>query len=137
VLLALSMPRMGKEMRSGTVMQVYVADGSRVAVGTKLADVRVDLSAVALQDCPPVYWFRMVAREKGWVRKLLTSTGETRTVGDLLALIGTEPDEAVEGTPVREFRIVSAGILPQWEGPGVIKYGQQGSDPPPPAGPGG
>src|ERR671938_73658 len=103
------MPRMGEPMVSGEIRQLWVEEGSPLRVGSTLLDVRVDLSARAVQDCPPIYYFRVVSNEKGWVRKLSAAVGDTREVGQVLALISTELDEPLEGEPVRALRVSRAG----------------------------
>jgi len=106
---------MGQQMTSGTVTSLGIAAGDPLKVGSKLLDVRVDLSTAAPQDCPPIFYFRMVAREKGWVRKVAVSVGEEKSVGDVLALISTEPDEPLDGPVVRPLRVASAAIVPEFE----------------------
>jgi pyruvate/2-oxoglutarate dehydrogenase complex dihydrolipoamide acyltransferase (E2) component len=107
---------MGALMSAGTVGKLHVAEGGEIKPGSKLLDVYVDLSAVAPQDCPPVYSFRVVSREKGWVRKLTASVGEVKETGALLALLSTDPDEPLEELPVRALRTTAAGIVgePDW-----------------------
>lgn len=116
MILSLVMPRMGELMSAGSVRKLHVAEGGEIKPGSKLVDVHVDLSAVAPQDCPPVYSFRVVSREKGWVRKLTASVGELKGTGTLLALVSTDPDEPLEGRPVRPLRVAAAGIVgePDW-----------------------
>ena len=111
MILSLQMPQMGEQMTVGVIEKIYVAEGSAVQPGSRLLDVRVDLSAVAPQDCPPVYSFRIVARERGWVKQLTPSVGDVCAVGTVLALIGTDSEEPLTGSPGRLFRVTFAGIL--------------------------
>jgi pyruvate/2-oxoglutarate dehydrogenase complex dihydrolipoamide acyltransferase (E2) component len=120
VLLSLTMPSMGQQMISGNITFLGIAVGDQLKVGLKLLDVRVDLSTAAPQDCPPIFYFRMVAREPGWVRQIAAAVGEEKTVGAVLALISTEPDEPLDGPVARSLRAASAAILPEFEWPGSV-----------------
>jgi hypothetical protein len=46
-----------------------------------------------------------------WVRRLSASAGEAKEVGDVLALLSTQPDEPLDGPVVRPLRVACAGIL--------------------------
>src|SRR5689334_10235757 len=105
------MPQMGDLMRSGIIYTVNLSEGMAISPGTKLMDVYVDLSAAAPQDCPMSFHFRAVSRERGFVRRLQMAVGESKEVGELLALISTDPDEALEVPVTRSLRITTAGIV--------------------------
>jgi hypothetical protein len=107
---------MGALMSAGTVTTLHIAAGGEIRPGSRLLDVRVDLSAVAPQDCPPVYSFRVVSRETGWVRQLTAAVGEVKETGALLALISSDPAEPLDGSPTRPLRTTAAGIIaePDW-----------------------
>lgn len=98
-------------MQCGFLIRVAVREGGALSPGSQLVDVRVDLSAGAPQDCPPVYCFRAICREKVWVRKVLAAAGEVREVGEVLALVSTQPDEPLDSAVVRPLRLACAGIL--------------------------
>ncbi len=115
MLFSLTLPALTRQMRSGVIIQLDATEGCPLSVGSRLLDVRVDLSAVAAQDCPPIYFFRLVARERGWVRKVCARVGEERGVGDLLALISTDPEESLDGPPARALRIASASVVPEFQ----------------------
>jgi pyruvate/2-oxoglutarate dehydrogenase complex dihydrolipoamide acyltransferase (E2) component len=97
-------------MSSGTIECCYVELGSPIKAGQKLFDLRVDLSSGFSQYCPPISYFRVVAREAGWLRKLLVKPGDTLNVGDLLAIFSTSSDESEDNTPERPLRVTTAGI---------------------------
>ena len=78
MILSLNMPRLGDPVIHGLIDKIHVSEGCRIEAGSKLFDIRVDLSAVAPQDCPPVSYFRMVSREGGWVRRLTCASGATQ-----------------------------------------------------------
>ena len=80
------------------------------SAAAKLFDLRVDLSAGFSQYCPPISYFRVVAREKGILRQLLVKPGDNVNVGDLLAIFSDTADEESAGQPVRPLRVTTAGI---------------------------
>jgi hypothetical protein len=116
MLLISRMPRMGDLMRSGVIEKIGVAEGALLSPGSKLFDIRVDLSAAATQDCPPVFSFRVVSRERAWVRRLDATVGDVKEVGEILLLLSTEPAEPLDGPPARSLRVATAGIMnePGW-----------------------
>jgi pyruvate/2-oxoglutarate dehydrogenase complex dihydrolipoamide acyltransferase (E2) component len=111
VLLTLQMPQLGKEMALGTIFRVLVAPGGSIERGSMLAEVRVDLSDIAEQNCAPISLFRIVAAESGWIRSFDAKPGDRIDVGGPLALASTERDEPVKGNqPARALR-VSVGAV--------------------------
>jgi pyruvate/2-oxoglutarate dehydrogenase complex dihydrolipoamide acyltransferase (E2) component len=121
VVLSLVLPRMAELESSVRLEKIYVVEGDQIASGSKLFELRVDLSAVAEQDCPPVTYFRVVSRERGWVRKAQAEVGKAYSVGDLLALVSTDPTEPIEGDAVRVLRTACAAVVrePGWLEEGV------------------
>jgi hypothetical protein len=104
-------------MQSGMITRVDIAEGSALVMGSKLLEVRVDLSGAAPQDCPPIFYFRVVSNERGWVRRLSASVGEEKGVGEVLALVSTGPDEPLDGPPARSLRVSNAAVLPELDWP--------------------
>ena len=118
MLLTLALPRIHAMMAAATIEAVYVRAGDALAVGAKVCDVTVDLSAVAAQDCPPISHFRLVLRERVWVREVAVAPGAEVAVGATLLRLTTTPDERIDGPAEREARVSIAGILAQpeaWE----------------------
>ena len=111
MILAIRMPQMGNYMRNGTIRQLCVNTGAELKPGDHVVEVSVDLSDIAAQDCPPIYHFRVVAREHGCIRSLSITEGDVRDVGDLLGLVSTTPDETLEPGPTRDLRTARVGIL--------------------------
>jgi len=112
MLLDLRMPGFGDRMAEGTVHRLLIEPGARVDKGTRLFEVFVDLSAIAEQNCAPVFFFRIVAAESGWCRSVAVKPGDRRAVGEILALVSTTPDEAPESiTGDRGLRISVATVL--------------------------
>jgi hypothetical protein len=108
-LLELRMPRVGEAMKAGRVHKLLAAPGTRVERGTPLLEVRVDLTGVAEQNCTPVSYFRIVARESAVLRDVVAAVGDEIRVGDLLATLGPAEGGATEG--VRPLRI-NVGVVP-------------------------
>jgi pyruvate/2-oxoglutarate dehydrogenase complex dihydrolipoamide acyltransferase (E2) component len=116
MILSLNMPQLGALMVQGVIQEIHVSEGCRIDAGSKLFDIRVDLSEVAPQDCPPVSFFQMVSREKGWVRQLNCAIGQSHSVGQVLAVVSSDQDEPCDTSPLRPLRISTVGVLsaPEW-----------------------
>ena len=113
MLLNLTLPRINPEMTSAIIDHIHIALDAAVPLGGKLLDLTVDLSAAATHDCPPISHYRLVARDRVWLRRLNVAAGSAPEVGACLALFSTEPDEPLSGPPARLLRFVVAGIVPQ------------------------
>lgn len=102
------------------IIQLYMTTGTEVRPGGKLFDVRVDLSAAAVQDCPVVTYYRVTSLERAWVRQVQGTVGSQVAVGDLVALLSATADEAIDAPPSRTLRVSKVGILhvPDWLGEG-------------------
>jgi hypothetical protein len=106
----LRLPKINPNMSAAVVECAYADSGALLKVGDKLFDLSVDLSSGFSQYCPPISYFRVVVREKLWLRKTLVVPGDSCDVGAPLALFSTEQDESLEGAPARAIRITTAGI---------------------------
>ncbi len=102
MLLAFALPRVNPHMSSAIVSAIHAREGD----------------ALAAQDCPPISHFRVVLRERAWLRRLLVARGDEVAVGAPLAWFSTEPDEPLDAAPAREARISIAGILMPPRAPG-------------------
>jgi hypothetical protein len=111
LLLNLTLPRINEHMTSATIATIHASVGMALPLGAKFVDLIVDLSAVAPHDCPPLSMYRIALRDRVWVRKLVVATGDEIAVGAVVALFTTEPDESIEGEPVRSIRVTVAGII--------------------------
>jgi len=116
LLLNLNVPRINDFMTSAIVEAVYARPGEAAPIGAKLFDLTVDLSAAAPHDCPPVSHYRIVSRERAWLHRLCVKPGDEPMVGAPLAVLATDPDEALDGEPARAARIAIAAIMhqPSW-----------------------
>jgi hypothetical protein len=113
LLLNLTLPRINPEMSAATIDRILIPLGAAVPIGGRLLDLTVDLSAAATHDCPPISHYRLVSRDRVWLRRLDVSAGAEPEVGACLGLFSTEPDEPLTGPPARLLRYVVAGIIPQ------------------------
>ena len=96
-------------MREGQIHRVCVAVGQRFEARTRLFEVRVDLSAVAPADCPPIFFFVIVAAESGFVRELTCRVDDVVEVGAPMLVATTTEDEPVASC-ARELRMAVATI---------------------------
>jgi hypothetical protein len=111
--LTLKLPQILTDVNFARIEKVYLAEMQFVGPGSKLLDLRVDLSAAALHDCPPVSFYRLAFRERAWVRRLGVTEGDIRETGAELALFSTEESEPIDGVLARAARITTAGIIYQ------------------------
>lgn len=110
MLLSLTLPRINERMSRAKIDLVHAKLDTLAPVGSKLLDLTIDLSAEAVHDCPPLSHYRMVLRDKAWLRRLEVAPGDTPDVGAALALFSTTPDEPLDGPPQREVRLSIAWI---------------------------
>lgn len=119
MLMTLALPRIGEHSGAVFVEAVHVAVGVELGVGSKLLDLRVDLSAVAAHDCPPISFYRVVLRERGWLRRLDVPVGAAVDVGNMLAVFTSGEADPLDGVATRPLRVTVAGIVRQgawWRG---------------------
>jgi hypothetical protein len=117
LLLVLKLPNLLTDVRLAKIETLFVVEGQFLKPGMKVLDLRIDLSSVAAHDCPPVSFYRIAFRDRGWLRRLSVANGDTREAGMELALFSTEEDEPLEGSPGRLARFTTAGIIHRsdWE----------------------
>ncbi|MBV8424426.1 MAG: hypothetical protein JO349_04490 [Candidatus Eremiobacteraeota bacterium] len=116
LVLTFTLPQIHPEMRSAVIQAIYVHEDALITRAGKFLDVSVDLSSVALHDCPAISFFRIALRDRAYVRSLLIARGDEVAVGTPMARLSTEPDEPLDGVPNRPARVTIAGILyqPDW-----------------------
>lgn len=113
MLLNLTVPRINDYMTVAIVEAIHAQAGQALEVGAKLFDLKVDLSAAAPHDCPPISHYRLVLRERAWLRRLDVVLGDEPAVGEALALFSTEPDEPLGVEAARPVRVAIAAIIHQ------------------------
>ncbi len=110
MILALSLPAILPEMTEACVTGILSTPGA-LRPGAPLLDLSVDLSAVALQDCPPISYYRLALREAAWLRRVMVAVSDRPAVGATLLLFSTEADEDLSQAPARQIRHMVAGIV--------------------------
>ena len=113
MILRVDLPSINQSADTAVVETIYPSEGSLLQPGSKLVDLKVDLSLAVAHDCPPITFHRIAVREGVWVRRILVSAGEEVPVGSVLALCSTAPDEGVDEEPARALRVSIIGILHQ------------------------
>lgn len=105
------LPAIVNQMNGATLECLYAKPGDLLKVGSKLFDISVDLSSAFAQECPPVSFFRVVMRETAWLRKIDREPGGFASLGDVIAVLSTEPDEPIAAPNARVVRTTVAGIV--------------------------
>ncbi len=107
----LRLGRLNPQMSGAMIETVYVQPGTLLKIGEKLFDISIDLRAAFAQDCPPISYFRLVLRERLWLRRVPLHPGQFCDVDGLLALFSTDADEPEDGPCARGIRTAIAGIV--------------------------
>src|SRR6185312_2756256 len=89
LLLNLTLPRINPEMTAAIIDRILIPLGAAVPIGGKLLDLTVDLSAAAPHDCPPISHYRLVSRDRAWLRRIDARRREVCPLGAPLALFST------------------------------------------------
>jgi hypothetical protein len=110
LLLEYRLPRINANMTEASIERRYAEPGDALGIGTRLLDLRVDLSSSFSQDCPPISFYRIVMRERAYLREVRPGDGAACPVGDVIAIFSTEPDEPLGGVAARAIRVATAGI---------------------------
>ena len=110
MLYELRLTKINPNMTAATIECLYAEPNTPLKIGDKLFDISVDLSSGFSQYCPPISYFRMVAREKVFLRKLHVAAGDNCEVNTVLATLSTELEDDDSQAPARALRITTAGI---------------------------
>ncbi len=119
MLLTVLLPAVNPHMRSAVIDAVHVRPGDLLAPGSRILDIKVDLSLAIPHDCPPVTFHRIASREHAWLRQLSVGLNDEAEPGAILAILSTMPDESLDSAPARAARCSVAGILHEsdwWSG---------------------
>lgn len=111
MILELRLPDIVPQMTGATAECLFAEAGDALRLGSKLVDLRVDLSSAFAQECPPISYYRIVLREKAYLRQINLQPGEYVGLDGPVALLSSSPDEPLDQTPERPLRITVAGIL--------------------------
>ena len=110
MILSLVLPRMGELTRPGTVRRVIARAGDALRPGAPLLEVRVDLDETNARDCPATIFYRLIATERAYLRRLSVAPGDVLEVAAPIGLATTSLEEAFDGPPVRTLRTASISI---------------------------
>ena len=110
MILTLTLPLVGEQMRRGTVHRVLARPGDTLRPGIPLLEVRIDFGAAKAQDCPPVVYFRLIATERAYLRMLAAAPGDVVDAGAAMGIATTTPEESCEGPAGRALRTTSVSI---------------------------
>ena len=110
MILSLTLPKVGSQMEQGAIHKLVAKPGDELRPGTPLLEVRVDLGAAKVQDCPPLMFFRLIATERAVLRSLWVATGAIVDVGAPIGLATSTAGESAAGAPVRGLRTTSVAI---------------------------
>ena len=110
MILSLTLPRVGELMSHGTVHKLIARPGDDLRPGAALLEVRVDLGAAGRQDCPPVFFFRLIATEKARLAAITVAAGDAVAVGGRLGVATTSAGEPFDGAAARGLRTMSVAI---------------------------
>src|ERR1700722_8194275 len=111
MLLDLKMPRVIANMPGARIEAIYAMPGGEIGVGGKLCDISIDLGGAFQQNCPPISFYRLVSRERAWLRRLAAAPGDLLSPGEIVALLPPGADEPLEAPVARPLRLTTAGIL--------------------------
>ncbi len=110
MILSLGLVPLGKQMEQAQLHRICVQPGDAVRPGSALAELRVELGASMIQDCPPIFYYRLVATERAIVRRVEVKPGEWLRAGAPLLLLASTADESLEGAPARALRCTAITI---------------------------
>jgi pyruvate/2-oxoglutarate dehydrogenase complex dihydrolipoamide acyltransferase (E2) component len=111
MILEFKLPLITPLMTEALIECHHAVPGAALKPGDKLFDLSVDLSTSFSQDCPPISYYRIVMRERAFLRELRQAAGQTCKVGEIVALFGTEAEEATDQPPQRAIRFATATII--------------------------
>jgi pyruvate/2-oxoglutarate dehydrogenase complex dihydrolipoamide acyltransferase (E2) component len=110
MILSLTLPKVGSQMEQGAIYKMVAKPGDELRPGTPLLEVRVDLGAAKVQDCPPLIFFRLIATERAVLRSLWVAAGAIVDVGAPIGLATSTAGESAAGAPARALRTTLVAI---------------------------
>ncbi|MFW5937485.1 MAG: 2-oxo acid dehydrogenase subunit E2 [Halanaeroarchaeum sp.] len=119
------MPKLGLEMKTGTVQEWYLDEGETVSEGESIAEVESEKTTAPVES-----------REEGVLRRVFLAEGETTTPGGAIAIVAG-PDEDIadledEATPIptpeAEPATETEPAQPAAGTTGAAEAGRSGSD---------
>ena len=110
MILSIVVPRVGEHMHRGTIHRLLAKPGDALRPGSALLEMRVDLCAAKVQDCPPILFFRIITTERAYLRSLNVAPAEVLDLSAPLGLATTEIGESLQGPAARVLRTTSVAI---------------------------
>jgi pyruvate/2-oxoglutarate dehydrogenase complex dihydrolipoamide acyltransferase (E2) component len=110
MILSLALPKVGAQMSRGAIHRVVAGVGDELRPGVPLLEVRVDLDSDKAQDCSPLYFFRVIATERGVLRALNVAVGDVVDAGAVIGAVTSTASESTEGTATRALRTTCVAI---------------------------
>jgi pyruvate/2-oxoglutarate dehydrogenase complex dihydrolipoamide acyltransferase (E2) component len=110
MILSFAMPKAGAQMHRGTIHRLVANVGDELRPGVPLLEVRVDLETDQAQDCPPLYFFRIIATERGVLRALNVAVGDVLDAGAPLGIVTSTAAESADGAATRALRTTAVAI---------------------------
>jgi pyruvate/2-oxoglutarate dehydrogenase complex dihydrolipoamide acyltransferase (E2) component len=110
MILSVVLPRVGSQMKHGIVHRLLAGAGDALRPGVALLEVRVDLDSDQAQDCPPLYFFRVIATERGVLRALDVAVGDVVDAGAVIGKVTQTAEESTAGAATRALRTTSIAI---------------------------
>ena len=110
MILSLSLLPLGAQMQRARIHRVCAQPGDAVRPGSALLELQVELGSSAAQDCPPMFYYRLVCTEKAVVRTLGVSAGDQLKVGAPLGLFSSTADEPLDAAAARALRCTAISI---------------------------
>lgn len=105
------LPLISPHMSEGLIECLYTTPGSALKPGDKLLDLSVNLSNNFAQDCPPISFYRVVIREKLFLREIRVARGQSCKVNEVIAVFSNEAEEPLDQPAQRGIRCATVGII--------------------------
>lgn len=110
MILSLTLPKVGAQMAQGTIHRLVAKPGDELRPGTPVLEVRVDLESEKAQDCPPLFFFRIISTERAVFRSFSVEVGALVDVGSVIGVVTSQATESLDGPAIRPLRTTSAAI---------------------------
>ncbi|APB98225.1 hypothetical protein A4F89_02165 [Polynucleobacter asymbioticus] len=123
MILSFKLPRIVENLCIYSVNNIYICEDEFVVRGTKLLDIKADLKSMLLHDCPSINFYRIVAQESAYLRRLFISPGQQIEVDSDLGIFSTEQSETPMAglIPERGIKLGYAGIIHEVDWYGLEK----------------
>ena len=107
MILRLLVPYVDRLITGGTIAHWHTAEGDLIDYGDDVFDLSAPVRGVTL--------VRVTASDSGYLRRLVAAGGTQKNEGELVAVVTTDPDEAIDEAALAEastFRVVASILSP-------------------------